>query len=75
MLLQLHLGQLCACGMLVVGACEAGPRLSFEQFQEGGIAVRPPIQAAEVCGICNAEPESSFHLHSAIIFEVPFEAS
>lgn len=52
MLLQLHLGQLCVCGMLVVRACEAGPCLSFEQFQEGGIAVRPPIQAAEVCGIC-----------------------
>ena len=55
MLLQLNLSQLCVCGMLVAGACEAGPRLSLEQLQEGCIAVRPPIQAAEVCGICNAE--------------------
>ena len=32
MLLQLNLGQLCVCGMLVAGACEAGPCLSLEEL-------------------------------------------
>ena len=52
-LLQLQLGELCVCGMLVGGGGgEGGPRLGLQQGQEGSIAVWPPIQAAKVCATC-----------------------
>ena len=64
-LLQLHLGQLCMCGMLVAGASETGAGLRLEEIQEGCIAVRPPIQAAEICGTCTTASSSLFYLPEA----------
>ena len=61
-LLQLHLGQLCVCGMLVAGARETGAGLRLEEIQEGCIAVRPPIQAAEICGTCTTTSSSLIYL-------------
>lgn len=49
--------------MLVAGSCEAGPGLCLEHIQEGCIAVRPAIQAAEVCATCSSATSSSLVDH------------